>query len=254
MGKAMTLRTAWETTLTHWYENALPRQADMVTTCSHFLADLASQRHAKHTQVIHNGFWPSKMSDKKAARGILGLDHEALYAGFMGRTTNELAWCFEAMARNLHQYPNLRFALCGAAPSSLDGLSEEVLQRTDYLGQLTPLQTRDFAAALDLGLLPLENNAFNRSRFPIKYAEYMAAGTPILCSGVGECSHLSTHFPWVIEAGTTKEEWLASFQRTMPLLLSGKVATVDEEVVADKFSWLNISCQLLESYRNALNG
>ena len=252
LGKPNSIRTAWEAATIKWYENTLPGQAQTVTTCSHFLADLACQRHARNTLVLPNGIWPYEKRERREARMSLQLNPDALYVGFMGRTTNELAWCFEAMSQNLAVYPRLRFALCGAGPSFLEGLAPDVRERVDYLGQLTHLQTRDFAAALDLGLLPLEDNAFNQSRFPIKYAEYMAAGAPVLCSDVGECSHLSAGFPWVVSAGTTRQDWLGAFQKVLPRLAEGQVPRVSLEAVSDQFSWLEISRRLLHCYREAL--
>ena len=67
----------------------------------------------------------------------------------------------------------------------MDGLPEQVKNNIDYLGSLSPLDTRYFAAAIDLGLLPLMKTPFNESRFPIKFAEYLAANLPVLCSEVG---------------------------------------------------------------------
>ncbi|NEP25918.1 glycosyltransferase [Moorena sp. SIO3I6] len=241
-------REYWLRFVVNYLEQQLPQRALHVTTCSHFLAKKASKRNASQVSVIHNGLWPFVIPDQQAARESLGLDSQALYVGFMGRTCAELSWCFEALENNLHRHSSLRLALCGPPDNCLDSVPKNVLKRMDFLGTLPPLKTRNFAAALDLGLLPLEDNSFNQSRFPIKYAEYMAASTPVLCSDIGECANLSDGMPWVIKAGKTKKQWLDAFENAIHLMLIGQLSTVDINTVVENFSWNLISKKLLEIY------
>lgn len=250
-GKSKLFRDWWIKSWVNYLEHRLPKRSNHVTTCSQFLARLATERRAPGVSVIPNGFWPYTIPDKKAARESLGLDPQAIYVGFMGQTINELSWCFEALNRNLRQ-ENVRLALCGPTAESLKGVSEKILKRVDYLGSLPPLKTRQFAAAIDLGLLPLEDNQFNQSRFPIKYAEYMAAGTPVLCSDVGECAQLSHDLPWIIKAGKTKAAWLDSFEEAIGLLASGRMARVDVCAMKQFLSWESISKSLLNVYLSEL--
>lgn len=252
--KSNSFRDYWFRMNINFLENNLPKQADHVTTCSQFLADLALERKAKKVSVIHNGYWAFKKFDKQEARRSLNMQEDALYVGFMGRTVDEMAWCFEAIEKNQHHHKNLRFALCGAPESALDGISPLLRQRVDYLGVLPPLQTRNFAAAIDLGLLPLEDNSFNQSRFPIKFAEYMAAGTPVLASEVGECSYLASHFSWVIKAGKTKQEWLKSFEHATNLIKKyDQSSSVDYNILEFTLSWSQISKNLSKVYFSELS-
>lgn len=247
-GRAKSFREMWVKASIGYLEKRLPSASHHVTTCSQFLAVLAAERKARKVSVIPNGFWPFVVSDKAAARVSLGLDPEAVYVGFMGRTTDELSWCFEALEMNAHRQPQLRFALCGPSSRILAGLSSGVLKQVDFLGSLPPHKTREFAAAIDLGLLPLEDNPFNQSRFPIKYLEYMAAGTPVLCSEIGECGKLSNNLPWVINAGKTKAQWLDTFRQAVRMSMEGSIAQVDVEAIEQSLSWYSISKKLLKIY------
>jgi len=213
---------------------------------------LASIRHARGTSVAINGVWPFEAIDKIEARASFGLDAQALYIGFMGRTVNELAWCFEALEANLDRYPKLRLALCGAPADSLKGLPSVVAERVDYLGQLSPSETRKFATAIDLGLLPLENSKFNQSRFPIKFAEYLGAGALVLCSDIGECSRLGEGLPQVLKAGRTREQWINSFCQALDLITNRQIPKVDREAL-DNYLWDSICGKLLLTYRSQLN-
>ncbi|MHB1559264.1 MAG: glycosyltransferase [Isosphaeraceae bacterium] len=194
-------RDHWPRVLVRFLERRLPGWADHVTAISQFLADMARDRGARAVTLLHSGSWPAHGRDKAATRARLGLRTEALYAGFMGRTTAELPWCFEALARSADRYPGLRLALCGMPASELDGLSPMIRGRVDYLGQLTSAEAKDFASCMDLTLLPMEENPFNLSRLPQKFGDYVAAGVPLLCSTVGECGRLVPLFPWVLPAG-----------------------------------------------------
>lgn len=230
-------------------EKNFPKKATHVTTCSHFLADLAEQRKAKKVSVIPNGFWPFSIPDKQLARVQLGLQKDGLYFGYMGISTHTgLSWCLKALKENLHRDQKLRFAVCGPPNEALNELDSETRQRVDYLGLLPPLVTRDFAAALDVGLLALEDNAFNRSRFPIKFAEYLAADIPVLCSDVGECAQLSKNLPYVINAGKTYDEFLESFSEVVTLMKDDSLPKVDKGKVEKLFSWESIGKKLLECY------
>jgi glycosyltransferase involved in cell wall biosynthesis len=242
------LNERWTRMCVNNLEQRLPAKSQHVTTCSQFLADLALERGARDVNVIHNGFWPVDIPDKETARRELGLEPGALYVGFMGRTTAELSWCFKALEMNMHRHQKLRFALCGVQKETLRGVCDEVWQRVDFLGDLPPLKTRDFAAAIDLGLLPLENNPFNQSRFPIKFSEYMAAGTPVLASDVGECAMLSEKFPWVIKAGRTETEWLDAFSQAVNSMSADSLPHVDIKSLEALLSWSRISQKLLDVY------
>jgi glycosyltransferase involved in cell wall biosynthesis len=235
-------------------QNNFPQISHAVTTCSQFLKNLAEVRNAKRVYLIHNGFHSFSIPDKQLARGTLGLDMSALYVGFMGSTYGaEIDWCLEALERHIQDHKNLRFAICGRSPQILKGISQEVLERVDFLGILPYIKTRNFAAALDLGLLPLEDNLFNQSRLPIKYAEYMAASTPILCSNIGECGYLSENFPWVIRAGKNKSSWFAAFQEAINLAADNKLPEVDTTALGKMLSWESIAQKLLNTYFSELN-
>lgn len=243
----------WNHALTGYFEKKIPSLQLPMTTCSKLLRDLATERGNKDCTIFHNGYWPYQIEEKAAARIKMKLQPNCIYVGFMGRTTHELSWCFEALELCLQQNLSIRFALCGPNKEELNNMPELAMQHTDYLGNLTPLETRDFAAALDLGLLPLDDNTFNRSRFPIKLSEYMAAGIPVLCSEVGEMKKYIDLYPWVINAGTDKQQWISSFLSTINnLLASPQLFKVDKEEIKKDLSWFEISNQLESFYFSKL--
>lgn len=242
----------WNYSFTGYFEKKIPSLALPMTTCSQLLKDLAVKRGNKECTIFHNGFWPYKITPKTEARKKLGLNIEAIYVGFMGRTTKELSWCFDALEACVAIGIPIRFALCGPNPDELNQVSATALEHTDYLGSLSPLATRDFAASLDLGLLPLEESTFNKSRFPIKLSEYMAAGIPVLCSQVGEMNHYINKYSWVIGAGEDKTQWLDNFvQIIKELSIDRNAFPVAMETIENDLSWLGITKKVEDIYLNS---
>lgn len=122
----------------------------------------------------------------------------------------------------------------------------------DYLGQLAPEVTRDFAAALDIALLPMDDNPFNQSRFPIKFSEHLATAVPLLCSMVGECGLLVPRFPWALPAGTTRTEWVNAFGVALDRVSRGNAPAFDPHLLREHLSWEGLSHTLAQTYRAAL--
>ena len=244
-----TLVTKWNYALTGYFEKKIPSLQLPMTTCSKLLKDLAIERGNKDCTIFHNGFWPYQIEKKDRARIKIKLQPNCIYVGFMGRTTHELSWCFEALELCLQQNLSVRFALCGPNKEELNNMPALAMEHTDYLGSLTPLETRDFAAALDLGLLPLDDNTFNRSRFPIKLSEYMAAGIPVLCSEVGEMNEYINRYSWAIAAGTDKNQWISAFVATIKKIATNpELFAVDKRVIENDLSWFKISKQVESLY------
>ena len=50
-----------------------------------------------------------------------------------------------------------------------------------------------YVAAFDVGLIPYVTNAYTRSVFPLKLYEYLAAGKPVVASGLPELAGLEPH-------------------------------------------------------------
>jgi len=245
---------SWLWSIVRIIEHGMPRRADGVTTCSRFLAEASQMHGAVATQVIHNGYWPNQPAPTKfAARATTGLDQQAFYFGFMGRTFGEISWCMDALAAKAPSGREVRLALCGMPPDILDVLPAEQRASIDYLGNLTPAQSQIFTHAIDCGLLPLEDTSFNQSRFPIKFAEYLAGGAHVVASSVGEFADLAKHLPGVTLAGRTREVWGATLNTIDLDRLETGFATTSNSVLARMLDWQVLAGQLQEFYSSRLS-
>jgi len=192
----------------NWMEKYLPAWSDLVTTCSQPLARRASERGAALVQVVPNGADDRDCFDEGNIRKRFGLRDDAFYLGFAGWTLMHVEWCLELLRRVRGWLPTARLAFCGADPRTL-GLSDLLLSEAcDFLGVLSPGDCAAFCRAADLLLLPLLDNDINQARFPMKFAEYAASGTPFLCSAVGECLIWADRVPSVRLAPPSEDGWL----------------------------------------------
>ena len=171
----------------------------------------------------------------------------------MGRTTNELDWIFDAMRAHRDRFPGVRLAICGvdtaAISTQLDGLKD----RLDSFGQITAERARTFAAALDLGLLPLLDEPFNRSRFPVKLLDYAGAGAPVLCSDVGEAGIVGRRLPSVLLAGRTKAAWIEAFGDAIGRLMRREVLSLNTAAFKAQWAWPQKALEMIEIYRACLS-
>ncbi|HWA33332.1 MAG TPA: glycosyltransferase family 4 protein [Cyclobacteriaceae bacterium] len=236
----------WEPILRNNIERHYPKTADVTTCCSEFLCQYARDRGAGVVEKIYNGFWPYERPDKIEARKSLNLRADAIYAGFMGRTMSGVPWIIRAFENVLPKAPALRLAICGMPDGIIGDLPSSIRDRVDNLGVLSPLVAKRFSAALDVGLLPLENTLFNQSRFPIKFAEYMACGTPIIASTVGECAVIGADMDWVVKAGKDEHSWTTAFLHWS--LSPEKIAPVNEQKIAEVLHWDGIVRRLEDLY------
>lgn len=232
-------------------EASMPSRVDATTACSGFLRDLAASRGSQATQVIHNGYWPDQPTlPKREARAALGLDKDAYYYGFMGRTTGEILWCLDPLQLSKSFPVPVRLALCGMPKEALPPIDGEIANRLDYLGMLTPDQARVFSQGIDCGLLPLEDSQFNRSRFPIKFAEYLAGGSEVIASNVGEVSILGRQIPAVHIAPASRESWASTVNTHLQSLAAN--GPPRSPLLNFSLSWPSIAETLVDFYQDTL--
>jgi glycosyltransferase involved in cell wall biosynthesis len=203
---------AWAAAIAALMERWLPRAADHTTVVGTWLGERARGYGGQAVSVVHNGFVPRGLVDKRGARAELGLDPEALYLAFTGRTPKLVEWSFEALERSAQEHPSLRLLLAGPIEGHLDKTGSAARERIDFLGDLSPDRAALCQEAADIGLLPMGDDLWNRSRFAIKYSDYLGAGMHVVCSDVGECGRLARENDAVIAAGTTLPEWLEAVE------------------------------------------
>jgi glycosyltransferase involved in cell wall biosynthesis len=156
-------------------QSALMRLANLVTTPSSGLADHFRGMTQTDVRVVENFVGPvsprttSKKPDEVVVGWVAHLEHQ---------TDIERLRLQEPLQRLLDRHPHVRLVSIGCGL----GLQSERYHHVRYV----PFEElRNYVASFDVGLAPIADSAFNRSRSNVKVKEYAALGVPWLASPIG---------------------------------------------------------------------
>ena len=184
--------------LTRALERWILRRADLVIVVSPPLAEHARRQGVApgRIRVMPNGVDPKLFHTRRDGAGVrarLGLD-DAFLAGFAGtlRPWHGVAHLIEGFARAVQTGNGMKLMILGEGPerAPLEALARErgVSDRVIFLGAVPHADMGDHLAACDVLCAPygaIQDFYFS----PIKIAEYLATGRPVIASAVGHLRH-----------------------------------------------------------------
>jgi glycosyltransferase involved in cell wall biosynthesis len=109
---------------------------------------------------------------------------------------------FDLLAGIADRLPDATILLAGPARSSVLGQVRELASRSNvhWLGLQSYAALPRVVAAFDVALIPYLENDYTRSCFPLKVYEYLAAGKPVVATGLPELAKLAPDV--LLTAGT----------------------------------------------------
>jgi glycosyltransferase involved in cell wall biosynthesis len=153
---------------------ALMRLADIVTTPSAGLAEHYRDSVETEVRVLENYVQPTPPRPEPG--------HDQLVVGWVAnaehRADVERLGLRDAMQRLLDRHPHVNVATVGCGL----GLDSE---RYHHIRGVPFDDLRGYVATFDVGLAPIADTPFNRSRSNVKVKEYAALGIPWLASPIG---------------------------------------------------------------------
>jgi glycosyltransferase involved in cell wall biosynthesis len=225
--------------------------AEIVIALSPELADRWAGMGAKPI-VIPNGCWPIPDGDGQPHARQIDLPRPV--AGLIGRLTDRIDFdVLEAIADS-----GQSLLLMGPRdprwePERFRRLTSRLSVR--YIGPVSNADVPAHLAAVDVGITPYKDNAFNRASFPLKTLEYLSVGLPVVTTGLPTMK-------WLRE---DLEETMAADQADQILMLADEgedwvtaikaMAEVDDEAAglriafADRHSWRKRAEQLATEIR-----
>jgi glycosyltransferase involved in cell wall biosynthesis len=242
--KPTTLREKYTFWLVQLLERKLPDIADVTTVCSTYLAELLG---SSSNCLIYNGFWP-KENVSKSNSILLEKNNKYLYFGYVGRTCAELDWLYLLAQKSISQN-KIQVVIAGPSKSQITASGILAFPNVQYIESLTPDEAFVLSSQLDLGLLPLEDTAFNQSRFPIKFFDYLVAGIPVYYSGVGELKLIGDKLTAAYDGGVTKEVWVDTL---LYLVEHNKInyrSEMDMSNLYSLYTWSSIGQSLEKLYK-----
>lgn len=174
--------------LTLRYRRACAR-ADALTVVTHSLGKIMATRLSRPVPVniIGNGVAPGsfRMRSKPEARTRLGLPQDCVLIGSAGAldASRGVQHLVNAFQRIRQDRTDTRLVLAGPRdrafrPSGIEGIID--------LGVLPHEEMPWLFSALDVGVVCNRDSKFGRACYPMKLAEMIACGVPVVAASVGD--------------------------------------------------------------------
>ena len=229
-------------------EEFFHRKADWVTTISTGLKDRAVSLGIPSDRVrwIPSGAPADTITpmDMNLCRRELGIPSSTYLIGYVGSQVGDVEILSPALHMLRQAHPHVKIGAIGPPPSAL----------RDFHGAAIPFGPVPFSrlpvflGACNSFALPLRDTVFNRTRWPNKFGDYLAAGRPILCSNVGDVAR-------IVESEGCGVVWtdLSEFVDGVELLMDSKESTdamarASRDVAEGRLSWERLSAEFLELY------
>jgi len=186
-GHTATARGPLGALVLRWRERVCIKNADVVVSVSHPLAELRRRQGAREVTVVPNGVEYSLFQPAQKKR----LHPPTLV--FMGNLS--YVWGADLPIRALPaiqaRIPDVRYLVLGAGPdeNALRSLAYEKMALQDcvfFLGRQPYRELPRFLAEADIGVLTCRKQPFREYASSLKAPEYMAAGLPVVATRVGE--------------------------------------------------------------------
>ena len=217
-------------------------KADVVTTHTHQLMDIISERYGRNPIYVPNG---TNLSDFKsvAKRDILELRRKyrlegKFVIGFVGNHGS-----FAGLTFLFEVFDKLKQAMSDAALFIVGPINPEVripeVEGAIFTGPVPPQEIAKYFLAIDIGVLPFDKRPFTDNALPIKVIEYGAARKLTVATPLTELCRLQ--FPHVLLAEQQVDEWINLIGRTRSLRWQNEYTKA-----INQFDWQTI-CKTFEN-------
>ena len=218
----------------------LCKTSSAVIAGSHHLYEYA-RRYNKHVTLIPTCI---KFSDyEKLKREQRGKNEVTLgWIGSGPAYIPELGFMAEVLYTLLEKGAQFKLLLIGAYNSAeirrlFEFIPADRRSVIDYVDAKTDADLVPYFAKMDIGLMPLQNNPWNKGKCAFKAIQYMASGAPVVASPVGENIFLITDHTTGMLA-TTKEEWVKSLQELIgDPELRRQLGIVAQRLIHEQYSY-----------------
>lgn len=245
--EANDLRTKWVHYSVAWLEKKLPQQANGTTVCSGYLQNLLPA--SATSRVLYNGFWPKKnWPDKVSLQEKWKMHSDTFHLSYIGKTAGELAWIAAGFQAAKTAGLSVQLWIAGPDEAVVQEAGLWAMEDVHYMGMLTVDEAASLAGASDLGLIPLEDNAFNQSRFPIKFFDYLSVATPVYYSAVGELAIAGKNQIGAYAGPASQEAWIQQLPATIAAIQAAppKISLIELEAA---YAWPAVAEQLIQFYK-----
>ncbi len=245
-------------------ENCLPFLADSVSVSSEALRKLSIKRGAKGKNVVVapvgadlKRFYPGRSGAAVRRKHDLTDEIVAFYHGQLHSC--QYVRMFLQAAKIIVQKNTgipLKVMIVGSGSDlgPLESFSRELGldQMVIFTGFIPHDDIPDYIAAADICVAPFEDNEVTRCKSPLKIAEYMAAGKPVVASHVGEVGHMLGGAGLLIAPRSPEQLAEGILRLANNPELRGKMSVAARKGAEERYNW-RCSVKNLEAvYMNIL--
>lgn len=250
----------WDYALSSEIERRTPALGDAVTVISRYLQARAIELGAQSVLLVKDGAYIDEVKPeaKQAMRQKLGLPPNAFLLGFAGFFQPDNDLLLDAL--KLVRASGAQDVLLLFVGPVTERLRAELAKRrlVDAVilqGEVEHRSIGECLGACDVLLLPFSNRPVNLARWPMKLADYLAAGRPVVAGAYGDVAEFFAEHPGIGKAspGTAENfaEAILSYKGNPEALR--RSGTVARSVAESVLSWSSAGARLEEFYIKLLS-
>jgi len=162
----------------------------------------------------------------------------------------------ESAALLKSRYPEVNFMIVGGGYRlrELREYSEKLKAHVIFTGSVPHEEIPRYINACDIAVACFEENPITRCKSPLKIAEYMACGKPVVASDVGEVRGMLGEAGLLVPPGDSQALAEGIEKLLLNPSLRRELGRKGRERAEKIYNWANITENLLRAYRKALYG
>lgn len=254
-------RSSWAGYIANRWDRLLPSMTDTMTAASKYLYD-----HAVKWGADPNRIWDAPVGADleqfypREKDPDIVKQYDLVYPTLVYHGQLEVAsyaeQAVEALSHLIHDYPNAALFVIGGG-RKLDSIKkqardlhvEDQVIFTDYIpGDEAPR----YLSTADLALAPFESNAVTKAKSPLKIAEYLAMGIPIVASDIGEAPVMIGAAGRCVPCGDTKAMALQACEILRDQTMQAAMRAEGRKRAETIYNWKCHTDQLEKAYQKAL--
>jgi glycosyltransferase involved in cell wall biosynthesis len=187
--------------------DAVMRAAKLVVAGNNYIASRARKAGAKRVEILPSVVDMKRFSYTASPGNATQSNDNPLRIGWVGSpVTTPYLSLIQKPLETVARQGNVQIVLIGIG--SLDPLPGLPKEKIEWNEELEP----KLLESLDIGVMPLPDNPFERGKCGYKLVQYMAAGLPVVASPVGANTQIVKHATTGFLASTA-QEWVEALQR-----------------------------------------